>query len=230
MHLIIGTVIAGIIVLMCICIAIILLVVYIKVHGRREMKKESVCIYSNIHLEIYFHQDVPEKVVLFHFFRGWKTNSRALIDHYAVIINSTSDELEEITTNMTGVLDTADGPTILAHTDRMKLIEANILKKDNKRHSKGKEKMRKLQGSDKLPHQTSTANRLRLIREQGKEKKTTRKVNNITPQQEWPPPTKTRNHAHLGGTHSTPPTAHALATSQHATGTTLEPTALTATH
>ena len=69
---------------------------------------------------------------------------------------------------MTGVLDTADGPTILAHTDRMKLTEANILKKDNKRHSKGNEKMRKLQGSDKLPHQTSTANRLRLIRQREK--------------------------------------------------------------
>ena len=65
---------------------------------------------------------------------------------------------------MTGVLDTADGPTILAHTDRMKLREANILKKD-KRHSKGKEKMRKLQGSDKLPHQTSTANRLKCVNE-----------------------------------------------------------------
>ena len=66
---------------------------------------------------------------------------------------------------MTGVLDTADGSTILAHTDRMKLTEANIPKKDNRRHSKGKEKMRKLQGSDKLPHLTSTANRLGLIRE-----------------------------------------------------------------
>ena len=28
--------------------------------------------------------------------------------------------------------------------------------------------MRKLQGSDKLPHQTSTANRFRLMRERGK--------------------------------------------------------------
>ena len=63
---------------------------------------------------------------------------------------------------------------------------------------------------------------------------TTHKVNNIiTPKQEWSPLTETRDHAHLGGTgqqerkvqtmrmHASPPTAHALATSQHATGTTL---------
>ena len=67
---------------------------------------------------------------------------------------------------MTGVLDTADGPTILAQTDRIKLTEANIPKKDNKRGTpKAK---RKLQGSDKLPHQMSSANRLRLICERKK--------------------------------------------------------------
>ena len=64
----------------------------------------------------------------------------ALIEHYAVIINSTSEEVEEITTNMTGVLDTAIGPNILAHTDRMKLTETNILKKTTRHTPKAKTK------------------------------------------------------------------------------------------
>ena len=159
----------------------------------------------------------------------------ALTEHYAVIINSTSDELEEITTNMTGVLDTADGPTILAHTDRMKLREANILKKDNKRHSKGKEKMRKLQGSDKLPHQTSTANRLKCVNEkkndhpQGKQYHAPTEMDSTNRDSGSRPPRRDR-HARKASnnnanarmarlpqrTHGTPPTAHALATSQQA--------------
>ena len=89
MHLIIGIVIAGIIVLMCFCIATILLVVYVKVHGRKEMKKESVCIYSSIHLEIYFHQDVPERKLFFFISsEAERLILEALIEHYAVIINS----------------------------------------------------------------------------------------------------------------------------------------------
>ena len=73
----------------------------------------------------------------------------ALTEHYAVIFKSISEEVEEIINNLTSILDTIDGPNTLTHTDLMKLTEADILKKKgNKGHSRGIDKMRKLQRHD----------------------------------------------------------------------------------
>ena len=160
MHLIIGIVIAGIIVL--ITSALQQSCWWFMSRFMEERRKKRI----GMHLQQYTSRNIFssgcswEKVVLFISSEAERLILEALIEHYAVIINSTSDELEEITTNMTGVLDTADGPTILAHTDRMKLTRGEHSKERQQEALQRQRENEKLQGSDKLPHQTSTANRL----------------------------------------------------------------------
>ena len=78
----------------------------------------------------------------------------ALIEHYQIVTDQASEEVEEILTEMARTITRADEPTTLRHTDLMKLTEANLLKNETKRHIRGREKTRKLLGPN--PNKKST--------------------------------------------------------------------------
>ena len=64
---------------------------------------------------------------------------KALTEHYDVVTEQVSEEVEQIVMEITHIITIADGPTILKHTDTMKLTEANLLKKESKRLIRGQE-------------------------------------------------------------------------------------------
>ena len=83
-----------------------------------------------------------------------RTLLEALIEHYQIVTDQASEELEETQLEMARTVARADRLTTLRHSDLMKLTDANLLKKEAKRHTRGREKTRKLLGPN--PNHKST--------------------------------------------------------------------------
>ena len=55
----------------------------------------------------------------------------ALLTHYHHICDPSAEKTKSILKEITETLNLADGPTTLAHTETMKLTEANLFKRQN---------------------------------------------------------------------------------------------------